>query len=43
MFAWIQRAGYDQADIAALRGRHPGMRSLRSWLRESAWRPSVAV
>lgn len=40
MFEWINDAGYDQADIPALRERHPQLRTLRSWLQETSWRPA---
>jgi uncharacterized protein YbjT (DUF2867 family) len=43
MFEWIHKAGYDQADIRRLRERHPGLRSLHSWLREIGWRPADTV
>jgi len=35
MWEWIARFGYDQADIAALRGRHPDLRTLAGWLDET--------
>jgi uncharacterized protein YbjT (DUF2867 family) len=40
MSEWLNDFGY-QADIAALRQRHPELRTLRSWLNETAWQPSV--
>lgn len=43
MFEWIHKAGYDQADIRRLRERHPGLRSLHGWLRETGWRPAAGA
>ncbi|MFC4008423.1 NmrA/HSCARG family protein [Nonomuraea purpurea] len=40
MFEWFDSSGY-QADIAELRERHPGLRTLRDWLRETAWQPAT--
>lgn len=39
MLEWFNDSGY-QADIAELRRRHPGLRTLADWLRESGWRPA---
>ncbi|QMU68779.1 NmrA/HSCARG family protein [Streptacidiphilus sp. P02-A3a] len=36
MFDWFNREGY-RADLPALRERHPGLTTLRSWLRETGW------
>jgi uncharacterized protein YbjT (DUF2867 family) len=41
MFEWIDNNGHDNADITALRKRHPELRTLRSWLKETSWRPAV--
>jgi uncharacterized protein YbjT (DUF2867 family) len=40
MYEWLDAFGY-QADIAALRPRHPGLRTLRRWLHETNWQPAV--
>ncbi|MFI2714640.1 NmrA/HSCARG family protein, partial [Micromonospora sp. NPDC018662] len=40
MFEWFQTDGY-AADIAALRARHPGLRTFADWLRAVDWRPPV--
>jgi hypothetical protein len=40
MFEWLDEFGY-QADIAALRARHPALRTLRRWLHETNWQPAV--
>ena len=40
MYEWLDQFGY-QADIAALRVRHPGLRTLRRWLHETNWQPAV--
>nr|5F5N_A Chain A, Monooxygenase [Micromonospora okii]5F5N_B Chain B, Monooxygenase [Micromonospora okii] len=37
MFEWFQTDGY-AADIAALRARHPGLRTFADWLRAIGWR-----
>jgi uncharacterized protein YbjT (DUF2867 family) len=42
MFEWLNTHGY-RADIPALRRQHPGLRTLRSWLAETAWQPAVAA
>ncbi len=40
MYEWLGQRGYE-ADIARLRERHPALRTLRSWLEETSWRPGV--
>jgi uncharacterized protein YbjT (DUF2867 family) len=40
MFEWLNEYGY-RADIATLRDGHPALRTLRSWLQETAWQPTV--
>ncbi len=42
MWQFLEDDGYRNADVAALRERHPGMRRLGDWLTESAWR-AIAV
>ncbi|MER7515068.1 NmrA/HSCARG family protein [Streptomyces sp. NPDC126499] len=39
MFTWLNERGY-AADLAALRRRHPELRSLADWLREARTTPS---
>lgn len=39
MFEWLTEFGYDRADIAALRQRHPQLRTLQAWLAETRWQP----
>lgn len=41
MWEWIQNAGYESADIAALRERHPGLLTLAAWLERTGWRVEV--
>jgi uncharacterized protein YbjT (DUF2867 family) len=40
MYQWLDAFGYE-ADTTALRARHPGLRTLRHWLRETNWQPAV--
>ncbi|GAA4378948.1 NmrA/HSCARG family protein [Agromyces bauzanensis] len=40
MSEWLNDFGY-QADIPALRRRHPELRRLRDWLTQTAWQPSM--
>jgi uncharacterized protein YbjT (DUF2867 family) len=43
MFEWFNKVGFssDQAAIAALRERHPELRTLRTWLAETHWRATT--
>lgn len=40
MYEWLDDYGY-RADIAALRRRHPELRTLRDWLTQTAWQPTT--
>ena len=42
MYGWLNGVGY-QADIGALRRRHPELRTLRSWLEQTASRLALAA
>lgn len=42
MFEWLNEHGY-AVDLAALRQRHPGLRTLRRWLEETGWQRAVAA
>lgn len=43
MWEWIASSGHDRAEIAALRVRHPDLRTLADWVDETDWRDSAAA
>jgi uncharacterized protein YbjT (DUF2867 family) len=42
MFDWIDQRAGDEPDLAALRADHPGLLTLRAWLRVTDWKPAPA-
>jgi uncharacterized protein YbjT (DUF2867 family) len=39
MFTFFNEHPSELADLPALRGEHPGLMRLESWLRETGWKP----
>jgi hypothetical protein len=41
MFEWLDQHPADSPDLAVLREVHPGLMTLATWLRETAWKPET--